>query len=524
MWWKRFRGNRKTNGRRVTRIGRWVSVYIIPILGIAVLAGLCMLLWMQRITKTDYHPVENANREGTTESTVSRYEINYNFYLDGSPSMSGFFGANQNAMTLLADALRIVNRDFDNTAFYWCTDKPERIESANGFYNSMQNLSGENTWYLETVKGAFVNNGTETENQETEEEQKDRLKKEFEKLNLSSLFYSRGDGYNRFQNDAFNLIISDLNFYIEEDDTDRQTQLMREFSGYMAQYGADANLCIYCFYTTFQGESLDGRELNDDAASESQTRPFFLIMLSENDEAYFQYRDALEQEFDRLGIDYTEKLELLNDPVLHPEEFRVETEYYKERGWIVKKNLNYDSKRFEGMAENGMGLCLVRANEEEGDAELEMPVSLLELSGYSDMQEEDDETEIEVRPRIVYPKGAEYEEYSGTNIVRYAKSWLKKYDDQWYVHLKLTLNPQETPSGSKGLLPGLRTPYYIADLGFYMKRPSYSLPSWLSGMPQDRTEGILEMCEAIIASKESAFEAEHRDGSYLGNLVLYIHY
>ena len=109
-------------------------------------------------------------------------------------------------------------------------------------------------------------------------------------------------------------------------------------------------------------------------------------------------------------------------------------------------------------------------------------------------------------------------------MVRYAKAGLKRYGGQWYVHLKMTLDMQQPTFVSEWPKFSLRDPYYIVDLGFYMKRPSYSLPAWLSEMPQDKTEGISEMYEAIIASKERAYEADNREGNYLGNLVLYIHY
>ena len=522
-----FHGSLKSDKkeRRAYGINRLIDAYRWLILGIVMLFLLCVFLWAQRITKTDYRPVEAPVSGGTAESDIPPYAVNYNFYLDFSPSMGGFFQANQNSMTLLAEVLNNVNRNIDNKFFYRCTDKPEAASSADSFYDSMRDISELEWWYQQKVIEMFTDGETDTENLGTDNEQYGQLMDELSKLDLSSLFYSMGDGTSRFQSDksTFNMIIIVLNFYITPDDTQRQTQLMEEFSGYMETYGADANICIYCFYTLYLGDELDERKM-DNTASESKNRPFFLIMFSQNDDAYFEYRDALEAEFENLGLAYMDKFELLNDPVLNAEGFQVNTESYRENGWIIKSNLNFDSKRFEGMEENGMGLCLVQGNEANAEnPELEMPVGLLELSGYSDTQE-DDGTEVEVRPRIFYPKDSGYREYQGTGVVRYAKAGLKRYGGQWYVHLKMTLDMQQPTFVSEWPKFSLRDPYYIVDLGFYMKRPSYSLPAWLSEMPQDKTEGISEMYEAIIASKERAYEADNREGNYLGNLVLYIHY
>lgn len=105
---------------------------------------------------------EEPNEVSLEDERVEENNAVYNYFLDFSPSMQGFFDETlDNNMKRVAAIFEDINADNEDNNFYWCRDTIERVAEAGDFYNSMKAQQILENYYESIVRNGIEDIGEE---------------------------------------------------------------------------------------------------------------------------------------------------------------------------------------------------------------------------------------------------------------------------------------------------------------------------------------------------------------------------
>ncbi len=485
----------------------------------------------------------SADFEGLEETNESDSEsrINYNYFLDFSPSMKGFFDEDINSsMHMISEIFEQINSNNENNYFFWCSDIIENISEASIFYQSMKT-----TAYLENYYSTILNSNLSSVELDTSEngglENLNPLIEIIDNIDLSKIF-TENFGEIELNQEDLNVIITDMNFLKNENDLEGHNRKIQNLAQYLGERVGNANISIYSITTNFKGVAYDEsiflsntlQNVNSDI-----TAIFYLIIFSNNNRGYKRYCQRFENALSQAGISYNNKFELLNQIYNSEQRLKVDLDTYKSLAMITNENLNFANGLFEDLDDNEFALQLVSEGRKEGH--LAMPVSEVNFSGYyfSDAKGLDN-TNIDIEVELYQPlykvlflKQHSYERYEDETMVLYKSARMYYEDEKWYIRIDINLStspkvPQQN-SFVQDLLKKIRREYIVMNLKFYMVDPSYLKPSWVDTMsyPNISNENILKIgviIDEIIQNKEKVYHLQSEENRYLGNVVVYILY
>jgi len=471
------------------------------------------------------------------ETSVGNNRDVYNYFLDYSPSMKGFFSADiQSDMHIIAEAFEEINRDNENNRFFRCADIIEPISEAKSFYGFMQTSDTLEEYYQNIVVNAPL--PIETEDIESEDENtvvSNRIDEVIDKIDLSKIFTENVTKEGDSDTGSVNVIISDLNFLKNVDDLENHNLKLGTLARYLAQEVADSNIGIYAFSTNYVGFQND--EDFRVESTNSLSAVFYLIIFSDNNNAFKRYCEQLENIMANRGVQYTGKFEL-QDELYHSDEgLKFDLETYKSLALIENENINFANGLFKELKANELAIQLVSGN---GQGMLNMPVSEVNFPGYYLMNTDGyDDTKMDVEVELYYSQNGfwwvedTYHQFEESSLIIDKSARMYNRDGTWYIRVNLDFNtspvvPQPDSWGQQ-LLNNFNRMYLVLNLKLYMVEPSFSKPEWVDtiGDLQGYDENMLyinTIIDELIHSKERAYLIKDQEDRYIGNVVLYVLY
>ncbi len=473
------------------------------------------------------------------EEGIGEGNVVYSYFLDFSPSMQGFFYEDLNVgMKYVADAFRQINAENENNKFYWCRDTIDPVNEASTFYDSM--VSDE---AIELLYGGMIRNGILTEDtgegDEGEEESagQNELEQAIENIDLSRIFTPNYMGASDSEEKHLNVVITDMNFLLNENDITRHNERISTFAAGLGQMTANANISVYAINGNYAGK---GNDAFSAERGSNISATFYVIIFSNDAGGYSRYCRQFESSVSSEIIQ--NKFEILNRINEGMPSLKIDLNNFFSMDLVRNENLNFANGLFEGLDDNEFAMQLVTDGTSRGT--LAMPVSEVNLSGYYsadtvglDASKIDMEVELYRRiPRIMADDT--YEIYEDPSLVLQESAGMY-YDllgtdvpGRWYLRVNLTLNTHPNVPETKylqGILDKLRRKYIVMNLKFYMAEPSFSNPGWVheARYPNMADENILnieKIIDEIIQYKERAYVSRPKTDRYMGNAVIYILY
>ena len=295
------------------RIKRFLLVYVVYIasIAIAVLFGV-LIKHHDSLMKANFTTRDEVESE---EPSSGNTRAVYNYFLDYSPSMKGFFSAEvQSDMHTIAEAFEEMNMDNENNRFFRCTDIVEPISEQNSFYGLMRTSDTLEEYYQNIVENASL--PTETEDMESDNDNENnadlnRIDEAIDKIDLSKIFTENYISESDTDTGSVNVIISDLNFLKNESDLESHNAKLETLARYLGQEVSDANIGIYAFTTNYIGVQND-ENYRVESTDNTISAVFYLIIFSNNDSAYKRYCEKLENIMTKREVQYIDKFELLD--------------------------------------------------------------------------------------------------------------------------------------------------------------------------------------------------------------------
>lgn len=509
------------------RTGGVYSLYAIFILSAFVMFR-CAKGYISAIEADFEAPVEDAEISMNTEGN----RVTFNYFLDFSPSMQGFLYEDINTdMKKLADAFEQINADNENNKFYWCRDNIELVETASDFYESLRSDSILNRYY-----GQILQNVTAVGNSEEEiidgEETGNELSQAIDNIDLSDIFASNLMSASEEGTSDLNVIVTDLNFFRDFKDFERHNQWIDNFAQKLRTVAAGSNLCIYAVNSNYAGagqDAYDGIRGNDTYAM------FYVIVFSESESKYAEYCSHFENV---MSLSNIQKFELRNHingeaPTL---DGNLTTFRALELG-VTKENLNYAEGVFQNLDNDEYALQLVTAG--TSSASFTAPVAEVNFSGYGvadTMGLDDSKIQVEVdlyQNKIQSLWKDSYEIYEDPSMILDKSAGMYYAANKWFLRVNLTfntrLNVPEPDSWLKKELAGMKRNYIVMNLKFYMEKPSFSIPEWVTEVDYplntgEEIHGIGILIDSIIQYKGEIYATQPLNDRYLGNKVIYLLY
>ena len=528
-WWK-----------KVKKTYKFAKIYLLYIVSL-------VLLFTAACLVNAYISSIDANFEEPTvvsseESSIISGKVSYNYFLDFSPSMLGFLNEDIDPqMRKIAEIFEQLNAGNEDNNFYWCKDEIERVTGASVFYDSMKTSQ---VLYEDWYEKVWDNTSGEESFSEIEEieagtTELNGLKNAIEKIDLSEIFSS---GFTRTGSDeagSLNVIVTDLNFMKSTKDEETHDTLLDRLARYLGGEAGNADVCIYAVDSEFKGIAHD--ELNPEWNNENRvSAQFYMIIYSENTEAYQQYIQQLEAFMANNGLSYY-RFEMLNNPGNAVQKLHTELVRYQNLGLIEQKErINFANGMFENLDGNEFAIQLVSG--EGGNGTLTMPVSRIDLPGYYNADIVGlDETGIEMEVELYRPvnklwplrRQYRYELFDDPGFVLRQGAGLYYDMEQWLLRIDMALNTRpnipQAESGYQRFLEKTGRKYFVMNLKFYLTKPSYSKPDWAEESAGLQTTGegasnIAQVMDAVIRSKENGFASHSKEDRYMGNEVVYILY
>ena len=467
----------------------------------------------------------------------------FHYYLDFSPSMQGFFQEDINSnMRAVINAFREINKLGNKKEFFCCTDKIEAVDEEN-LYKNMESSLRIREYYDAIISDNGIG---------TEEEQNQNLQDVINNINLADIFgpqYREYEGYKTGE-ESLNIIITDLNFKKNINDTEGQSTLIGEFAQYLGLVCAESNIAIYHIDSNFAGITSDEYELGAEYKSAIELQSFFIIVESQNDTAYGNFIEKLESMLMQQRVDCSRKYELVNKVSNKEKELDIDLDFIRKKEWIEITNFNYNKNSFSGLQDNAIGLGIVQRH---GVSSLNMHTSLIEIIGCNNTKEiTTGDVQIDVRTKVSYPKGKKkFKRIEGKNIIFSIGNYIKGGDkfeeletdmissikcgtiweeEEMYLTLELEMNSNIVQTEMEKAYEDsffqrnklLQKRYFVIELQCFLEKPDYSLPKW--ALDNEDIQDKIEVYNRIIESKEVAFSNLSEERRYMGSILLYITY
>lgn len=516
-------------------ISRCLKIYVGYIISI-VLVFILILLVNNFISAidADFEMSEEINGESSSSSRIA-----YNYFLDFSPSMQGFFNENINSdIHTVAEIFEEISAKNENNRFFWCIDTIVPVSESSTFYQSMKTQTIILDYYQRIVNNSTFFIGTENNEEGEIENNQNGIIEIIDNIDLSKIFTENYANINDSNVDNLNVIITDMNFLRNESDLENHNRKMENLAKYLGEEAATSNISIYTIMSSYGGIAND-ESLFLENINQGMEVIFYLIIFSNNAKRYENYCQQFENALTRAGIVYDNKFELLNHLYDTKQGLKVDLSTYKSLAMITNENLNFANGLFKNLKPNEFAIQLVSEGTREGN--LAMPISEISLPGYYFAETKGlDNTSIDIevelyRPvyKLFSPMKNSYEKYEDTTMVFYRSAGMYYEDEKWYIRMAISLNTNpsvpQSESLNQKLIETINRRYIVMNLKFYMVEPSYLKPDWVDDVtyPYISDGSILKIgtvIDEIIKNKKSAYRTQSQANRYLGNVVVYILY
>ena len=488
----------------IFKIYRWNIICLLIMVGLLLAVNL-----LDKPMKTNYEQYSGGNIQIEPETLRN---VDYYYYLDFSPSMSGFFDERVNAeMSALAETLESINDSVRSRTYYRCTNVIEGIDDVT-FYDSMRRLDGYTDYYDTIVKRYEDDlNG-------------ENIIETVEGIDLGKIFYEtyQDGGKYAAEKDSIKIIVTDLAFNRSEQEVTEETdELLNEFINELARKNTDSNIGIYQIQGAFMGYESDEYIPLKDTVLNVQMKKFYIMVMSENGTVYSDFTDQLEMKMLQNNVDCSEKYELLNQVLGRNFELTMDESSLITMGFADNQTLNLDKKSFEELKGNEIALRVIK-NEEKNNVMLDAVTSL----GRKSQVSQTDKMEVAVKPKISYmTKNGKYEEYTEGDFIRHLSAGTEWRSDGEYLKFSFEINPyvfDDIYKKPKVLNIAGRN-CYVLELKFFIEQPSFILPEWIAERSVD-LENLSTALKKIAEVKKKAYRELDEEQRYLGSIVIYLTY
>lgn len=488
---------------------RWLrSYWILWVWGVLMLA---LLLLLQGTTKI------NANYalqelQGETQDRVSP---EYNYFLDYSPSMIGFFSLPGETMERLSYALESIHQEDIQARknYYFCDYDIQKVEDSGKFHEGMRGSETIQDRYTEIIAAGSAADGTGD------------LSARLDQIDFSAVFSAGNQSLFGTSAEAVNVMITDLNFRRSGNDSQWHDQRLNAFAGRLARQLAGTNLCIYSLDSPFRG-NLDDEYTDALTAQGAQNESFFLIITAQNDAAFNEYLERLESAFGDQNIGYSGKLLVGRTPQGSSQGLQIDDAVFHDSTATGRNYFNYDSLSLNNRDEYEVGLRLVHSG--NSTASINMAVTALDdriLPGIpaGTLQE----SGLEAKIQVFYPSfiNTSYQMAERDGFLRSSEARISTYQDKPYLCLDFSVDATEKmPSAPLG------RNFCVLDVQFFLKKPVYSVPVWVLEMNAEdwdsRAErqrpGFAEFISTLLDAKSTDCERLPEADRCIGSIAVYV--
>lgn len=504
--------------------GRIVRFYILILVFIMVTGWGCwnfIYNWpeVSKKYKPEEIPVSNE-----INATLPRYR----YYLDFSPSMEGFI-IPSGGMETLFNIFEYINTGKNGTSYFRCYDRVESCD-ASVFTNSDS---------MKKLYQQFVQDGMQDE--------------VLNGIDLSKIFSSEGfennsnnednrDNNNNSSNNTnnnswVNIILTDLNFFDTIGGNSTHDERMDRFADGLSRVADGADICIYQFTKDYQGDGIDNVEFDDAKLDDAKLDDnpalkkslLFLIVFSENSTAYEEYIQRLEMYLEQENMKDFHKMEFRN-AFLQDNHFLQVDDSALYADTTSRINFHYNNEWIKNRESYEIGLYFSGENSSLASLQGNVVALNIEALGRGSTGEENNSV-IDTKIKTLYPYGlSELREYNGTpplKLVHARIVW-----DQNYRKHYLNIGIECDMGISFPKAPFLNKNYFVTEVQFFMERPDYKIPQWISELNTEETSldlekrrKIKELAQSLADRKANFFTNNAEDGEkYMGSLVFYISY
>lgn len=454
-----------------------------------------------------YNPEYNSANIPDRDESDNTTGISYNYYLDGSPSMLGYFAVENNTMSILADAIAKVNEGNGDKEFNFYNDEFNSVPE-NVFYNYMSSPEDAQTRWDDLVG-------------------EQELIEIINEIDLSHVFRDSIMTKSEESNDNVNVIITDMNFATEDGDEENYQKKMDSFADYLAEENKKASICVYNFSCSFLGDINSDSYYSGwkDIGKVDYKHSFFVIISSRNNSAYDSYISSFESSLAEIkNIDLTKKFELKNSAFGDNHSF---TPIPKESIDLEKLNgFNFDNKT-KKLPENALGLRFYDNNTNKSSVQIQLAEYPLEQTSIITEKQEKNSATIETFAKVYYPSNNQYLEYTDEKIVEKDNAVLEENDGVSALIYDLEVRQDaEIPNS------WFDDKHFIIDVNFYMANPGYAVPGWVDDLNSDtwskkqhKKFHIKHFFESLTEEKNNGYKDNVSEYQrYMGNLLVYVHY
>lgn len=488
-------------------------VYILVFIFLLLSLGIVILL--KRLPfDIDYSSSNPINSNAKKDDTNQDLD-NLNYYLDISPSMIGLANGDY-TLGYLSNALERVNSSLNNNKnYYLCSNEITAVKE-NELYDNMKSSEKMDSHY------------DRYENRDSDEDELIKINEIINSdIDLSKIFtdsYSDGNAFNT--KDNINIIITDMNFFGQDNKLDVHNTKFNKFSNNLSSHINNSNIMIYNINSLFHGI------INDDFISTGHQNiksgnnySFFVIIFSESDYYFSDFIENFESICTEEKVGLNRKYELQNDLMLGNHIININKDNYYKSNIIMLNNFNYDNKSIKKIEENEIGLRVVR--KDDNKSSILIPIAPIILTG---MQDKDSSSNIDITIDttidIFYQKYLEpvYRSYEGEDIVSFSEAFLKAFNNEDYLYHKLELyNNFSIDDDWKNQV--------IIDVGYQVKEIKFTIPTWVNEINSNslgdgvQKVNIIEFVNDINKVKENSIMNDTKEyNKYLGNVIFYINY
>lgn len=507
----------------------WVYLFYL----IAMVIAIALFLFVKKClsnTDADFEvPIEDAGEN----ASIGSNRVQYNYFLDFSPSMQGFLYEDINTdMKRIADSFEVINAENENNRFYWCRDNIDMAESASDFYESMRSDGILDRYYGRILRNVSVA-GTAGEEGTEGEETRNELEQAIDNLDLSNVFTPGFMDTLDEGMDTLNVIITDMNFFRDSRDFEWHNERIESFAHRLQEAAVNADICIYAVESNYVGMA---RDAYDGSRGNSTSTLLYVIVFSENEGKFVDFCSRFEK---AMELSRVQKFELRNHingvaPILDGDlaAFRaLDLE-------ITKENLNYANGVFKNLDSNELALQLVIDN--TTSAVFAAPIAEVDFSGYgvpATMGLDDSKVSVEIdlyQNKIQSPWRSSYEAYEDTAMILDKSAGMYYAVDKWFLRVNLTMSTHpkvsEPDTWYERMLTGMRRNYIVLNLKFYMESPSFTVPDWIANVGYVNIDNAEEVhtigmvIDSLMQYKKERYAALPLSDRYLGNKVIYLLY
>ena len=499
----------KEDSTKLRKLVRWLrSYWWLWGWGVLMLALLFLLNMTMKINA-------NYTLQELQGETQDRVSPEYNYFLDYSPSMIGFFSVSGETMERLSYALESIHREDIQAKknYYFCDYDIQKVEDPNKFYEGMRGRGTIQDRYTEIIAADDPAGGA------------GELSGRLDQIDFSAIFSTGNQNLFGTGAEAVNVMITDLNFRRNGNDNEQHDQRLDAFAKGLARQLTGTNLCIYSLGSAFRG-NLDDEYTDALTAQGTQNESFLLVITAQNDVAFNNYLERLEAAFGNQSIGYNGKLLVGRTPQGSSKGLQIDDTVFHDAAATGRNYFNYDNLSLTERDGYEVGLRLVHSG--NSTASINMAVMALDdkiLPGIPvDILQDSD---LEVKIQVFYPNfmNVLYQEAKNSGFLRSSQARISMYKDKPYLCLDFSVDATEQmPSAPLGWN------FCVLNVQFLLKKPVYSVPDWVLEMSaadwdsrmENQKPGFAEFVSTLLNAKSTDCERLPEADRCIGSIVIYV--